>query len=296
VELGYDAKLAQDLAVEAQASGDPWRGAALIGLPTVACLSCHKIGHQGGTVGPDLSEVGKRLSPQEIVESVLWPKRQVKPEYIPILVTTVSGEDFQGYKESESEAELVLREPGTATTQRIEKKAIKERRNLDTLMPDGLMAAMSHEQQRDLFRFLMDLGRVEGTASIVGHVHEPAKFDWVRDPLRPEDWPHWQAPVNRDRLYDFYAKEAEHFMKIQPLPMLLPEFPGLDGGKFGHWGNQAEADWADDRWNQTDLGTLMCGVFRGAGVTVNKGVCVRLGDHGELAACFDPETLCYEAL
>jgi len=121
VERAYDAKLAQDLAAEANSSGDARRGAAVIGSATAACLSCHKIGHQGATVGPDLSEVGKRLSPQEIVESVLWPKRQVKPEYIPILVTTVSGEDFQGYKESESEAELVLREPGTATTRRIEK-------------------------------------------------------------------------------------------------------------------------------------------------------------------------------
>ena len=43
-------------------------------------------------------------------------------------------------------------------------------------------------------------------------------------------------------------------------------------------------------------GTVLCGVFRGAGVTVPKGVCVRLGDSGELGACFNPETLCYEAL
>ena len=31
-------------------------------------------------------------------------------------------------------------------------------------------------------------------------------------------------------------------------------------------------------------------------MTVPKGVCVRLGDRGELAACFNPETLCYEAV
>ena len=64
----------------------------------------------------------------------------------------------------------------------------------------------------------------------------------------------------------------------------------------GHWGNQNEDTWADGRWNRTDLGTVLCGIFRGAGVTVPKGVCVRLGDRGELAACFNPETLCYEAL
>lgn len=296
LELAYDAKLALDLAADGRLHGDAQRGAAVIGMPAAACMSCHKIGRQGGEIGPDLSEVGKRLSPQEIVESVLWPNRVVKPEYIPILVTTTGGEDIQGYRESESDAELVLREPGTATTHRIKKNAIQQRRKLNTLMPDGLVAAMSPEQRRDLFRFLIDLGQIEGTASMLEHAHEPAKFDYVRNPLRPEDWPHWQTPVNRDRLYDFYAKEAEYFMKLQPLPMLLPEHPGLDGGKFGHWGNQNEQTWADERWNQTELGTVMCGVFRFGGVTVNKGVCARLGENGELSTCFNPETLCYEAV
>ena len=38
-----------------------------------ACLSCHKVGDQGGEVGPDLSTVGGLLPPEQIVESVLWP-------------------------------------------------------------------------------------------------------------------------------------------------------------------------------------------------------------------------------
>ena len=76
----------------------------------------------------------------------------------------------------------------------------------------------------------------------------------------------------------------------------MPQFPGLDGGVAGHWGNQNEDTWADSRWNQTDLGTLLCGIFRGQGVTVPKGVCIRLGETGELSACFNPETLCYEAV
>ena len=60
--------------------------------------------------------------------------------------------------------------------------------------------------------------------------------------------------VNRERIYDFYAKEAEAFLK-RPRPALLPQFPGLDGGSDGHWGNQDETVWADGRWNATDLGS-----------------------------------------
>ena len=75
-----------------------------------------------------------------------------------------------------------------------------------------------------------------------------------------------------------------------------PNIPGLDGGKLGHWGNQNENTWVDDRWNKTELGTLLSGVFRGGDVTVPKGVCVRLGENGEISACFNPETLTYDAI
>jgi hypothetical protein len=40
----------------------------------------------------------------------------------------------------------------------------------------------------------------------------------------------WQEPVNRDRLYDFYLKEALFFRSQPNRPHLLPAYPGLDGG------------------------------------------------------------------
>ena len=91
------------------------------------------------------------------------------------------------------------------------------------------------------------------------------------------------------------AKQAAYFAGQNPRPPLLAAYPDLDGGNHGHWGNQDEATWRNDAWNRTDLGTVMSGVFRGAGVTVAKAVCVRLGERGELAVCFDPTTLNYEA-
>jgi putative heme-binding domain-containing protein len=293
--LPYSAQLVKDLLAEAQMHGDARRGALVFRSPILACLSCHAVGGQGGSIGPDLSNVGKCLPADQIVEAVLWPKRQVKAEYIAIAVVTTAGKLLQGYKDRETETELVLREPGTKTIHRIAKRDIEERREVGTLMPEGLAAAMSPEQRRDLVRFLLELGHTEGLAA-AAHVHTAAKFTPERAPVQPADWPSWQHPVNRDRLYDFYSREAAHFMKQTPVPRLLPEFPGLDGPQHGHWGNQNEAAWADDRWNRTDLGSLQCGVFRGAGVTVPRAVCVRLGEAGELSACFNPETLTYDAV
>ena len=37
------------------------------------CLACHKIGHNGGTLGPDLSEIGERLARQAIARTLVNP-------------------------------------------------------------------------------------------------------------------------------------------------------------------------------------------------------------------------------
>ncbi len=282
----------------ARQHGDARRGAAVFASPQFACLSCHRVGAQGGTVGPDLTQAGACLKPGELVESILWPKKQIKQGYEAIAVATTDGKIRQGYKQAEIDTSLTFRDPTSGELFQVSKADIEETRALGTLMPDGLAAAMSEEQRRDLVRFLLELGgsHHEGRTALAMHAHAPAKFTFDRAPVHPEQWPGWQLPVNRERLYDFYAKEAEYFLKQPSVPMLLPTYPGLDGGSHGHWGNQSEQSWADDRWKATDLGTVLCGVFRGAGVTVPKGVCVRLGDDGELAACFNPETLCYEAL
>ncbi|HMF16334.1 MAG TPA: DUF6797 domain-containing protein, partial [Gemmataceae bacterium] len=291
----YDPELVARLVKEAKAGGDARHGAAVFRMPQFACIGCHKLGKSGGIVGPDLSGIGRCLTPEQIVESVLWPKRQVKDEYKAISIWTGDGKIHQGYKIKEDDRELVLRDSTTGKELRLAKADIEKRKDIGTLMPDGLASAMTAGQLRDLLRFLMELGHTHGLADLMPD-HTPATFPLVRAPLNTQHWPGWQHPINRDRIYDYYARQADYFMKQSSVPRLLPEFPGLDGPKFGHWGNQNENTWADGRWNKTDLGTLMCGVFRGAGVTVPRGVCVRLGERGEMSACFNPDTLCYEAL
>jgi putative heme-binding domain-containing protein len=295
--LEYDPELIRPLVDEARARGNSRRGAVLFGSPHFACISCHRVGQQGGATGPELTTIGKTQTPEQIVESLLWPKRQVKPEFSAHLVITTDGKQHQGYKESESADELVLRDPAMGVKDRIPIADIEERREVGTLMPEGLSAAMTAGERRDIVRFLSDLGRDPALAGLVRTFsHEATSFPFDNKPLHPEQWPNRAHFVNRDRLYDFYAKEAEYFLKQPVVPPLLPEYPGLDGGSFGHWGNQNEESWADKRWNDTDLGSLLSGIFRVGRVTIPKAVCMRLGDRQELSACFNPQTLQYEAV
>lgn len=118
-----------------------------------------------------------------------------------------------------------------------------------------------------------------------------AEFTPDLPPLNKSQNIHWQEFVNRERVFDFYGKQALHFMKQKPLPALIPPFPGLDGGQQGHWGNQNDqVTWKDGRWAASDVGSLFCGVFKGGGITVSKGICVRFDDK---AAVFDPERMAW---
>jgi putative heme-binding domain-containing protein len=294
--LPYDRALVVRLLAEAKANGDAQRGADVFRSPQFACLTCHKVGTQGGIVGPDLTLLSRCLPPDQIVESVLWPKRQIKEGYSAISVVTKNGKVHTGYKERENDRELVIKDPSTANLVPLAKAEIEERTEVGTLMPEGLAEAMTAAQRRDVIRFLLDLGAAGNIApeKLLAHAREPAKFPYDRAPLRPEYFPSWQRHVNRDRVYDFYVKEAEYFGK-HPGP-LLPEFPGLDGTVYGHWGNQTETTWADDRWNQAVLGSVMCGILHAPGLVVPRAVCVRIGERGEMAGCFNPDTLCYETL
>ena len=125
---------------------------------------------------------------------------------------------------------------------------------------------------------------------LVAPVATNVEFRPAKPPLHPDETRLWKAFVNRDRIYDFYAKQAAAFGGAVA-QTLLPEYPGLDGGLYGHQGNQNDqVTWRDRRWEQADKGSLFSGVFRGEGLTIPKAVCVHEGDR---SACFDPVTLTF---
>jgi len=125
------------------------------------------------------------------------------------------------------------------------------------------------------------------------HVPPPAPampaYEPAKAPLDASDDVFADHPVNRDRIFDFYAKQAAAFRGKDVT--LIPGYPGLDGGRQGHWGNQNDAvTWKDGRWNLADKGVLFSGVLRSGPVMVTKGIAVKKGDE---AACFDPVSLSF---
>jgi putative heme-binding domain-containing protein len=155
----YSTLLVQSLGDEAKSEGDPARGEKVFRGTVTNCLSCHAIGGAGGKVGPDLSAVGTGLPVDLVVESVLWPNRQVKEGYHSTAVITKDDVIIQGFKVNEDKQTLVLRDPNQEQPIRIPIAQIKARKEIGSVMPEGLTNGLTRAELRDLIRFLCDLGK-----------------------------------------------------------------------------------------------------------------------------------------
>ncbi len=156
----YDADFVRALANEIEQNGNAIAGREVYKSKLANCAACHKLAAQGSDLGPDLSNVGAGRSVELLLESVLWPNRQIREGYMSVQVLTDEGRIHTGYKLRETRSELHLREATSGGTMRIARDSIEHVRDAGSIMPSNLADAMTREELRDLIRFLSELGRV----------------------------------------------------------------------------------------------------------------------------------------
>ncbi|CAG5012933.1 hypothetical protein DYBT9275_05286 [Dyadobacter sp. CECT 9275] len=137
--------------------GDAKKGAALY-YANPSCASCHTIQGKGGNIGPDLSAIGKGLSPREIITELLWPNQNVKEGYNRIMVETKKGGLIQGIKLFENADMISVSTTDSKKPVIIDKKEIAVKTESGSIMPGGLADGYSEEEVRDLIKFLSGLG------------------------------------------------------------------------------------------------------------------------------------------
>jgi putative heme-binding domain-containing protein len=153
----YSPAVVAKLVEAVREGGDAKAGSAIFHRAELTCVACHQLGGVGGILGPSLDTVGAGLPLDLVVESVLWPQRQLKEGYFALGVTTKDGAVFTGYKESEQAGILRLKDPASATVHPIPVAQITERKNLGSLMPAGLAASLKPDELRDLIAYLAGL-------------------------------------------------------------------------------------------------------------------------------------------
>lgn len=138
--------------------GDAARGRALFtDLKGVACSKCHKVKGEGGEVGPELFGVAAKFNRAQLVESVLYPSKQILDGYKVTRVLTKDGEVKAGRLAADGTDELVLLD-AEGRKLSIRKSEIDRRQESElSLMPDGLNTGLSLQDFADLIAYLETL-------------------------------------------------------------------------------------------------------------------------------------------
>ena len=124
------------------------------------CLVCHKIGDEGGLVGPDLTQVGSRFDTQALLESILEPSQVIAPKYRAVSYKMTDGETVSGIAAGVWGKKLRI-EVNPLTQQYIEiNRADIETTEPATIstMPPGLINTLTKEQILDLLAYLQQAG------------------------------------------------------------------------------------------------------------------------------------------
>ncbi|MBI5768087.1 MAG: HEAT repeat domain-containing protein [Verrucomicrobia bacterium] len=144
-----------DELLAAATDGDVRRGQLVFASEKAACLACHKVGYAGGTLGPDLTNIGRIRTARELLEAVVFPSATFVRGYEPFLATTKSGEQLGGLLRAES-ADDILLATGPDTERRLARADLTDLQpsNLSP-MPPGLDTALSRQELADLLAFLV---------------------------------------------------------------------------------------------------------------------------------------------
>lgn len=140
--------------VKAAREGDKMRGRKLFGSQGLGCAKCHGITADSAlNGGPSLAEAGRRFSTPHLVESILFPNKQVSPVFRSTLVITKKGKTLIGLVVGET-AEKVELLQSDATRINIPTTEVDERHLQETSpMPAGLLK--TPDELRDILAYLL---------------------------------------------------------------------------------------------------------------------------------------------
>ena len=134
--------------------GNAAKGRAIFEKNTaVYCLRCHKIRREGGEVGPDLSDVGKKQNREYIAAAIIHPNAAIAQGFETVVVALNDGKVISGVFKSEDDKTLRLMSIDNKPIE-IAKSDIDERKRGPSAMPEDVAKKLKKSEIRDLVEFL----------------------------------------------------------------------------------------------------------------------------------------------
>jgi putative heme-binding domain-containing protein len=135
-------------------------------MAAAQCLKCHRFRNEGGSTGPDLTDVGGRFDAPYLLESLLLPSKTISDQYQGTVFTTRDGKVISGRVVSEDARRVLVRtDPFAREPAELLKADIEERQpSKVSEMPQGLVNVLTKDEVLDLIAYLRAGGNPEDAA------------------------------------------------------------------------------------------------------------------------------------
>ncbi|MEK6234302.1 MAG: NPCBM/NEW2 domain-containing protein [Planctomycetales bacterium] len=136
--------------------GDVARGTVVF-EKTGTCAKCHVVNKMGKEVGPNLSEIGSKLSRQAFFESVLYPSAGISHNYETYSLATTSGNIVTGVIVTQTPDSVTIK-GADAIARSFKRSEIEEMvKQKISLMPADLQKTMTAQELVDVVDYLSTL-------------------------------------------------------------------------------------------------------------------------------------------
>jgi len=146
--------------------GDSERGKKLFN--TVAgpkCGSCHSLDENKKSLGPNLAEIGDKLSREALLDSILNPSAGIAPEYYVWRLQTKTEGIVVGIVAEDTPQRVTVLTDATTDLRFKPAEILSRHRSRLSLMPEDLANTMTEQQMVDVLTFLATLKKEAESAS-----------------------------------------------------------------------------------------------------------------------------------
>lgn len=152
--LGKEIRPAQILSL----TGDAERGQEIFFKSSAAqCAKCHRVGNEGGTLGPELGNIGKKYEKAALLETIVEPSKAIAPEYVPYLLETTAGQVHAGFLVEKNDQEIVLKDADGKLIHVAAGDVELLAPQTISIMPELALQDVSAQDAADLLAYLMTL-------------------------------------------------------------------------------------------------------------------------------------------
>ena len=136
--------------------GDWERGRKIFFGEQAACSKCHQIAGEGGTIGPNLSNLIYR-DYASVMKDITEPSAAINPDHIAYNVQLKDGGIENGVVIENTREKIILGQAGGQNLTLSKTNVTDLKASTVSLMPEGLLKGLDAQAQKDLLTFLLTL-------------------------------------------------------------------------------------------------------------------------------------------